>query len=299
MQPNPVLKKLGFADDDRVVIIHTDDIGMCQASIAAFADLWEFGLISSGATMVPCPWFPEAAAFCRDHPEVDMGVHLTLTSEWQTYRWGPISTRDPASGLMDDEGFFPRTSEGIQATGDPDAVQVEIEAQIQRARAAGIDPTHADTHMGSVAHAKFITPYVQTALGNRLPPMLFRLDEAGWQAVGLDAYTASFAAQLMTQLEADGTPLLDHLIGLDLDRVTEVKARIAYAKEVLGGLEPGVTHFIIHPSKDTPELRAITPDWQCRVADYGAFGSDELRKWVAESGLQVIGYRALKELMPG
>jgi hypothetical protein len=153
--------------------------------------------------------------------------------------------------------------------------------------------------MGSVAHAKFIATYVQTAMGHRLPPMLFRLDEAGWQEVGLDADTAAFAVQMMAQLEADGMPLLDHIIGLDLDRVMAVEERIAYAKEVLGGLEPGITHFIIHPSKDTPELRAITPDWRCRVADYGAFSSDDLRQWVADSGLQVIGYRALKDLMPG
>jgi predicted glycoside hydrolase/deacetylase ChbG (UPF0249 family) len=299
MQPNPVLKKLGFADDDRVVIIHTDDIGMCQASVEAYSDLWEIGLISSGATMVPCPWFPEAAAFCRDHPEVDMGVHLTLTSEWQTYRWGPISTRDPLSGLMDDEGFFPRTSEAVQETGDPDAVQVEIEAQIQRAKAAGIAPTHADTHMGSVASARFITPYVQTALGSRLPPMLFRMDEAGWQEVGLDAYTAALAVQMMAQLEADGMPLLDHITGLELDPAQAPPDRIAYAKEMLGGLEPGITHFVIHPSKDTPELRAITPDWPCRVADYEAFSSDDLRQWVADSGIQVIGYRALQGVMPG
>ena len=90
MEPNPVLKKLGFGKDDRVVIIHTDDIGMCQASIAAFADLVEFGLISSGATMVPCSWFPSVAAYCRDHPAADMGVHLTLTSEWERCKWRPL-----------------------------------------------------------------------------------------------------------------------------------------------------------------------------------------------------------------
>ena len=112
MQPNPVLKKLGFSNDDRVIIIHTDDIGMCQASVDAFADLVDFGLISSGAVMVPCPWFLEAAKFAVAHPEADLGAHMTLTSEWETYRWGPVSTRDPETGLMDEEGFFHKRSEG-------------------------------------------------------------------------------------------------------------------------------------------------------------------------------------------
>lgn len=88
---NPFLARLGYGPDDRVVIIHADDVGMCQASLAAFADMVAFGLVSSGSTMVPCSWFPAAAAFCRANPEVDMGVHVTLTCEWDAYRWGPIS----------------------------------------------------------------------------------------------------------------------------------------------------------------------------------------------------------------
>ena len=106
MNANPVLKKLGLSDTDRVAIIHTDDIGMCQASVDAFADLNQAGIISSGAVMVPCPWFLHAAEYARQHPQADLGIHLTLTSEWKTYRWGPISTRDPASGMIDEEGFF-------------------------------------------------------------------------------------------------------------------------------------------------------------------------------------------------
>lgn len=114
MRPNPVLRRLGFSDCDRVALIHTDDIGMCQATVDAFADLAGFGLISCGATMVPCPWFPLAADFCRRHPGVDMGVHLDLTCEWDLYRWGPISTREPGSGLIDREGYLYRTSEEVQ-----------------------------------------------------------------------------------------------------------------------------------------------------------------------------------------
>ena len=139
MNPNPVLQKLGFADDDRVVIIHADDIGMCQATVSAFADLVDFGLISCGAVMVPCPWFPQVAAYCRQHPLVDLGVHLTLTSEWNGYRWGPISTRDLASGLIDPEGYFYRRSEQVQEHGGNAAVPLELQAQVDRALAAGIE----------------------------------------------------------------------------------------------------------------------------------------------------------------
>ena len=97
MRTNTFLRQLGFDKNDRVVIIHADDVGMCQANVTAFADLFESGSISSGAAMVPCPWFLQVAAYCSQNPKVDMGVHLTLTSEWNTYRWRPISTCDPST----------------------------------------------------------------------------------------------------------------------------------------------------------------------------------------------------------
>ena len=297
MGPNPVLKKLGFSNDDRVVIIHTDDIGMCQASIAAFEDLWEFGVISSGATMVPCPWFLEAARFARDNPDVDIGVHVTLTSEWDTYRWGPLSTRELNSGMIDPEGYFFRTSEEAQEHGDPNAVKVEIQTQIERALSNGIPVTHVDTHMGSVASIKFIPSYLQLSAYYGLPPMIMRLDKGGWEAMGIDAELAEFAVQMVAQLEEEGVPLLDRISGLELDQAKTRDERINYAEKVFGELKSGVTHFIIHPSIDTPELRAITPDWPCRVADYEAFMSEEMRKIVKKSGIQVIGYRSLKGLM--
>ena len=298
MHPNPMLKKLGLDNDDRVVIIHTDDIGMCQSSVAAFADLWEAGGISSGAIMIPCSWAPAAAAYAREHPEADLGVHLTLTSEWETYRWGPISSRNPESGMMDEEGFFPHTAEEVQKKGDPAFVKVEIAAQVEKAISWGILPTHIDTHMGSVAHPKYMMDYVQIALANKLPPMIFRLSVEGWKKVHplITDELAIQAAQMVLQLEEIGLPMLDNINGLDLD--VDPVSRLEQAKSVFDGLPVGITHFIIHPSKETPELKAITSDWRCRVADYQLFMGKEVRKYLNEIGVHVIGYRALKELIP-
>jgi predicted glycoside hydrolase/deacetylase ChbG (UPF0249 family) len=293
ISPNPILKKLGLAEDDRAAIIHTDDIGMCQASVEAFCDLSGAGIISSGAVMVPCPWFLHAAAYARDHAEADLGIHLTLTSEWKTYRWSPVSTCDPASGLIDRDGFFFRSSAEVQQRGDPAAVVRELESQVLRALQAGIIPTHIDTHMGSVAHPKFMGIYLQLAAKYRLPAMMFRMDEAGWRATGMDAEMAKAAAALAGQLEAAGMPLLDGMGSMPLDTDEN---RLERTKQALSNLRPGITHFIIHPAKDTPELRAITPDWRCRVADYQDFMNEDLRKHIQQIGVHVIGYRALKEL---
>jgi predicted glycoside hydrolase/deacetylase ChbG (UPF0249 family) len=298
MEPNPVLKKLGYSVDDRVVIVHADDIGMCQASISAFQELWEFGIISSGAVMVPCSWFPSVAKTFKKNPEVDLGVHVTLTSEWETYRWGPISTRDPSSGLMDDDGYFFKTTEEIQHKGDPESVRKEIKAQIEKALSSGISLTHIDTHMGSVGSLNFIPAYLSLASYYGIPAMLMRLDKGGWIELGFNNETAMLAEQMVQQLEEQGIPLVDAIDGLELDAAETTEERIKHAKQVLGSLNKGITHFIIHPSKDTPELRAITSDWRCRVSDYNAFKSRELRNFIENNGIHVIGYKALKDLLP-
>jgi predicted glycoside hydrolase/deacetylase ChbG (UPF0249 family) len=293
---NPFLKELGFDENDRVAVIHADDVGMCQATIPAFAELVEFGLLSSGAVMVPCPWFLEAAEYCRQNPNADMGVHLTLTSEWSTYRWGPISTRDPSSGLMDEEGDFHHRAHQAQAYADPDALQIEISAQLERALSVGIDVTHIDTHMGTLAHPKFIPAYVQLGQQHKLPVMLPVDGESDLQELGLTKESAINATQFIKQ-EVNTRELIqiDRIIGLRLDQPEE---RLAQAKLAFGSLQPGLTHFVIHPAKDTPELRAVTPStWQCRVGDYETFQSDELRAYIKDIGIQVIGYRPLRKIL--
>ncbi len=296
MQPNPVLKKLGFSNDDRVAIIHTDDIGMCQASVDAFAEMVDFGLISSGAVMVPCPWFLEAAKYGAAHPDADMGAHMTLTSEWETYRWGPVSTRDPETGLLDEEGFFHKTSEAVWEHADPEAAINELDMQISRALQAGMTLTHIDTHMGTVAYPAFIPGYIQLAIKYGVPAMIPRLSAEELIAQqNVDEDTAAMVLGMVNTLEEMGIPLIDSLSGLELVDATD---RFEQAKQALRSLKPGVTHFIIHPSKDTPELRHITTSWDCRVADYETFMSEATREFIRNEGIQVIGYRALKELMP-
>jgi len=294
MKPNPILKKLGYSNDDRLVIIHTDDIGMCHASIQAYSELVEFGLISSGATMVPSSWFPQVAIYCRDNSKVDMGVHLTLTSEWNTYRWSPVSTRSIDSGMIDTEGYFYRSSEETQLKGDPESVKIELQAQLDRAISAGIEVTHLDTHMNTVAHPIFVTSYIQLAIQYRLPFLFPRQDELGYRRLGMDAEIASIAANYVSYLEEQGLPLIDHAAGLELDNPFN---RLDQAKQALSDLPIGITHFIIHPSKETPELMAITPDWQSRVADYRTFMDENIHKHIDNIGIQIIGYKSLKDLL--
>lgn len=292
---NPALKKLGFGEQDRVAIIHTDDIGMCHSGLTAYEKLLDVGLISSASTMVPCPWFLETARFCREHAGVDMGVHLTLNAEWDTYRWGPISTRDVASGLLDEQGYFFSDPEKTMQRADPKAVASELRAQLDWALAAGIDVTHLDSHMGTVISAPFVQMYVDLALEYRLPLFLPKASEAELSRRGYDAERIKFWLQLIDELEERGVPLFDGFTMLPLDDPTD---HISRAKSVLDNLPPGLTYIVLHPSVDTPELRAAcAPDWPSRVANYEAFSSAELLDYAKQSGVQVIGYRPLRDLI--
>jgi chitin disaccharide deacetylase len=294
MGPNPVLKKLGFSNTDRLVILHTDDVGMCQASLSAFIDLWEFGGISSGAIMMPCPWAKPAARYCQTHPGVDMGVHATITAEWDGYRWSAMSTCDPASGLLDTEGFLWQTSQEAQEHGTPEAVEVELELQVRKALEWGVELTHVDSHMGTVFHPKFLPAYLQVAAQAGVPAMLPRGDISMFLSMGMEQEAASELAGLIAQLEERGLPLMDSIVMMPLD---QPEGQVDIAKKMLSEVPAGVTHFLFHPSSDTPELRAIAPDWPSRVANYRTFMNPEIKKFIKDQGIQVIGYRHLRALI--
>ena len=284
MTHNTALRELGFSAADRVVIVHADDVGMCNATVNAFFELAEHGVISSGSVMVPCPWFSAVAAGCRGNADIDVGVHLTLTSEWDTYRWGPISTRDPASGLLDEEGYFYRNQD-LWRSLDPKAARIEMEAQVDRALAAGLDLTHVDCHMFSMLAVSLIGHYVGLGFARRLPVLMTRQPQ--WVARLSEAAIAGW--------EEQGLPVFDHLREMPLNEPTT--RWLDLTKRLFDELPPGLTYLITHPATDSPELRAVAGDWRQRVADFETFRNAELRSHLRRSGIEIIGWRPLRELM--
>ena len=291
---NPVLGKLGMAPDARVVIVHADDVGMCHAANVAFWETQSYGIVTCGAVMMPCPWVPEMAAWCRGHPEADVGVHITLTSEWEGYRWRPVSTADPRSGLVDEAGYMWRSNEDVYQHMDPAAAIAEMRAQIDLALAMGIDVTHIDTHMGTVAHPQLTPAYIQLAIEYQIPAMMPRLSEAELQIEGIDMQTGAALMHQLDDLEATGFPVLDHLYpalneGVDLD---------AY-REWFDLAQPGIAHMRLHASVPGFDVEAITDSAPRRIADYQVFLRPELEAHIAEQGIHRIGYRPLRDLIRG
>jgi len=294
MEPNPVLKELGFDKDDRVVIVHTDDIGMCQAANAAFSELWDFGLISSGAVMVPCPWFPQTARFCRQHPEVDMGVHLTLNCEWDTFRWGPVASVDTNSGLIDADGYFHKDPDITEETANLACLRREIESQLSKALIAGIDVTHIDTHMFALASHRFFGDYIRLGLAHNILPVVIRPGTRAWAEWGFNGEHAETYKQAVAPMLDYGLPMVDAVIDMSLETHED---RFEEAKQKFDQLPAGITHFLLHPTIDSPEVQAMAPDWLCRVEDYKTFLLPELKKHLDHTGVHVVGYRELRDIM--
>ncbi len=294
---SPTLERLGYPPEARVVIFHADDLGMCRAANAAFSDILAIGTVSCGSIMVPCPWFRDAAALAGEHPRADLGVHLTLTSEWGPYRWGPVSTRDPASGLLDEEGYLWRDVASLHAHMDPEAAGAEMRAQVEKALAAGIDVTHLDTHMGSIAHPDLLPCYLDLAREYRLPVMLPRLSPEALVARGLPEDQARHLAGTVAALESSGEVLLvDHLAGLEHSGPGDYGD---HYRRLIEALPPGLTHLIYHPSQPTPEATAIMGPARAavRAGDWETFSDPGLRAVLDEAGVVSIGYRTLREAL--
>jgi chitin disaccharide deacetylase len=296
MGPGPLksalLAELGFDAGDRAVIVHADDVGMCHSTLPALDELLDHGVLSSASAMVPCPWFPAVAERCRRDPAIDMGVHLTLTSEWSLYRWRPLSTADPASGLLDGEGYFPRTARAVAERAAPAAVAREIRAQLDTALAAGIDVTHLDSHMFALFQPALLPLLVRLATEYRLPMPLWVPAADSWLARAFGDVPGGFWAGCA---EPGRLPLLERVEVLPLRDLAEPRRELAW--RLLDGLPAGVSQLIIHPACDSPELRAMTAHWQARVADYEVFADPSLAERLRRRGIHLVGYRQLRETL--
>ena len=283
--------RLGFGKDERLLILHADDAGMCHSANAATIKAMTEGVVSSTSVMVPCPWFPEIAAWAREHPHMDVGVHLTLTSEWTWYRWRPVSPVDRVPGLVDGEGFLWRTVPDVAQHASVQEVETELRAQIERAIQFGIRPTHLDSHMGAVfARPDFFDVYVRLSKEFRIPAML--APPAPGQIEAKRVHPG--VADRLRELVREGYPLLDRIeTGASGSTFDERKASFY---NLIRGLAPGVTHLIVHLSGADEEVSNIAPSWRQRYHELLLCISAETRSLLEQERIRLIGYRPIAEL---
>ena len=283
-QTKTVAERLGLPADTKLLILHADDLGVAHSVNAASFDALDKGAVSSASIMMPTPWVTEVATYARQHPNADLGLHLTLTSEWLTYRWGSVESKDKIPSLLDSTGTFPSDVPPVVARAKPAEVERELRAQVERAMALGIRPTHLDSHMGALfTTPELIATYVKVAHDYHLP--------------FLGMKTSPFGGTPMPVSSKD--VLVDAVViaGPDVPR-DQWKA---FYVNAIATLKPGLTEMIVHLGHDDAELQAVTVDHEpygsaWRQRDYDVVTSAECKKALQDNQVRLVTYRELQKL---
>jgi predicted glycoside hydrolase/deacetylase ChbG (UPF0249 family) len=279
-------ERLGHPRSAKLLIVHADDLGAWHAVNAGSIRAFETGLVNSGSMMVPCPWFPEIAAWAKDHPEMDLGLHLTVTSERTAYRWGPVASRDRIPSLIDSQGYLRKIQVEASAVIDAREAEIELRAQVDRALSFGLKPTHLDSH--------------QAVLYQR--PDLFE---------ALVRVSRSYGILLgMARNHLADHPFMAAALGPDapvIDRAFDITPDVAPAQwgdwydAEMRKIGPGVSAMVMHIALADAELRAATadrPTWgaEWRQRDFDFFTGERFRALVKELGLTLVTWRQIGAL---
>jgi predicted glycoside hydrolase/deacetylase ChbG (UPF0249 family) len=284
-QTKSIAERLGYSADAKLVILHADDLAVAHSvDVASFAAL-DQKAVSSASIMVPCPWLTEVAAYAKAHPDADLGLHLTLTSEWKTYRWGPVAPKDQVPSLLDPDGYFYADAFPAASHAKPEEAEREIRAQIDLAMKMGIHPTHLDMHMGTLAATpQLYATLVKVGHEYHLPFLAVHVNDA---------------RSAMMSLLSPTDIVLDSLVMFN-PGVPPAQWTASYVK-ALGSLEPGLHYLIVHLGHDDAELQAITvdhPDYGAawRQRDFNAVMSPEFKHALEKNHIILVGWKDLKKI---
>lgn len=275
-------ERLGYPKTAKLLIIHADDLGVAHSQNDASFTALEKGSVTSASIMVPCPWFPEAAAFAVVHPKADMGLHLTLTSEWNLYKWGPVAGKESVPHLVNQYGYFFSDVDSVVKNGNAQEVEKELRAQIERAKQFGIDITHLDSHMGTLYASKdYLQVLLKLGREYQVPVMLNQ------QVLMMSSGSASEKEVWLNNIYIESPQ--DYAKGAE-----------AYYTNVLQSLQPGVSLIILHAAHDNEEMQAVTaghPDYGAawRQADFDFFTSARCKTLLQQNGIQLITWRESRD----
>lgn len=284
-QNKTVAERLGYPAESKLLIIHADDLAVAHSVDSASFDALAKNAVTSASIMVPCPWLTEVADYTKTHPDADLGLHLTLTSEWKTYRWGSVAPSDKVPGLLGPDGTMWSDTPLVGQHAKPDEAEREIRAQIERAMALGIHPTHLDTHMGSVlASPEIFAAYVKLAHEFHLPFLAVRMP-------GAERLLASLSEK---DIVLDALVIASPTVHADQWQEFYLNA--------LRNLKPGLTEMIVHLGHDDAELQAITvdhPDYGSawRQRDYNVVTSPEFQKALQDNQVILVKWKDLQKLI--
>ena len=283
-------EKLGYPVDSKVVMLHADDIGMCSEANEAVIPYLLNDQIQSASAMVPCPWFNDIADWYKKHPEMDIGLHLTLTSEWKNYRWGPVSNPSSVPELIDPEGYLWRGVIDVASRTPVAIIEKEVRAQIERAYKRGIKPGHIDTHMGTLySKVEYAEAFFNIAMEYGIPANVIEFTPDRVQKFRKQGYPIT--ARLIESVRKYTLPKLDDFSSVPDGKSYQNKKENFF--DLIQNLEPGITEIIFHPSIYTEGLKKITNSWQQRVWESKMFSDPEVIQFLKNEGIIFTNWKEM------
>ncbi len=290
-------ERLGYPASSRLLVIHADDFGMSHSVNLAIMEALEKHWVTSASVMAPCPWFQEVALWAQSHPETDLGLHFTFNSDWTTYRWGPVSPQPRSSSLLDADGYLPLTTQNVVIGAKPADIEVEAQAQIEKAFGLGIHLSHLDPHMGTMTStAEMSKIYIGLGERHRLPVLLQRRDIGIWNDLQIGIRTKHYGT--MPPLES---VILDAVVQI-MPGVPKAKWLDAY-KKMLALLPSGTYQLVVHLGHDDSEMQGATsdhPHWGStwRQNDFDMVRSPEFQQFLKDQGFILISWKDLAKVLP-
>ena len=275
-----IQKRLGFPKNSKLLIIHADDVGLCESENLASIEAMKVGMVNSGSIMVPCGGFKQIAEYSKMHPDIDLGIHLTLTSEWESYKWGPVMKPDSVPSLIDDDGMFFDSAAKLREMFAKDDIRKELQAQIEMALQSGIDLTHIDTHMFTAfSHKDIQKIYVELGEKYNLPVLHTFEKSKGYKFIGSNV-------------------IVDHLLYAEPD--SNVSELSDYYSGVLKSLKPGLNTILVHTAFNNKEMKTIAgqminygAEW--RQSDFDFFTGNECRQLIKNENIHLVTWREIRD----
>ncbi len=286
-------ERLGYPPGAKVIMFHNDDAGMSHASNLGTIEGIEKGVITSFSIMMPCPWVPEIVTWLKSHPDACSGLHLTMNSEWDAYRWNPVAGAAAVPTLADAQGYLPDSVREVAQGASADDVEREIRAQIAKAEAMGIRISHIDTHMGAlVSRPDIAERYFKVGIEKQLPVLAIggHMQYAGQEE---DPEVIARIAEMAKKVWDAGLPVLDDLHTASYGWKEGDKTE-RFVQDIRN-MKPGVLKIIIHATRPTEEFPVITPSSDLRLRDLTAVINPDLRKAIEEEGVILTSWRELME----
>ena len=292
---------------DKYLIINADDFGMCRSHNIATKELLLSGAVTSATVMAPCPFARDAVSFAVNNPELSVGVHLTTTSEWTDYKWGPLSKKAPS--ITDEKGCFFKSSAEFAERAEPREVEDELSAQIETLLSMGLRPSHLDNHMGSlygITNGDFtlLTLAIKIAGRYGLPFRFPRVITANAFTNGTldikipESTVRSLLDSFAAFADSEGVHTPDYLIPGDWrgEQDRSYESYREYIFELYKTFDNGITETYIHPALESDEIKAITPFWHRRVWEYRLFSDPKTQEYLKSLGIKLISYRDVKKI---